>query len=212
MHLKRKEHFSSLLSVDCTAQDTKELFQPPFFLLLTLHWHPLLVQLGFAQALQFHPKVCLTYLVLLEYCEQWPGCSTPSKGAKWPLASTDASLGPWKVIPHAAIQAMGSASTDPKRYFSLDSVLCHGQDFGNSMGKSGEQYPTAHMGLRKALQAWHGSSSLHIFRPQKTPNFLQFSHFSTTTTYFPRQGGCYSLFSSPGQVFGNNWVFHERSE
>lgn len=61
---------SSPLSADYTAQDTKEFSQPYFFLLLTLQCHLLLVQLGFAQALQFHPKVCLTYPVLLEYCEQ----------------------------------------------------------------------------------------------------------------------------------------------
>lgn len=46
------------------------------------------MHLGFSQALQFHAKVCLTYLLLLEYCQQWPGGSTPSEGAKWSLAST----------------------------------------------------------------------------------------------------------------------------
>lgn len=91
-------------------------------------------------------------------------------------------------------------------------LLCHGQDLGNSMGKRGEQYPTVHMGLRKSLQAWRGPSSLHIIRPQKTSNCLQISHFSTTTTYLPRLGRCCSLVSSPGQVFGNNWVFHECPE
>lgn len=53
------------------------------------------MQLGFAQALQFHPKVCLTYLLLLEYCKQWLGGSTPSKGAKWSLASTEPVLTLW---------------------------------------------------------------------------------------------------------------------
>ena len=57
----------------------------------------LLLQLGLARGLQVQPKVCLTWLVLLEYCEPWAGCSTTSKGARPPLASTEASLGPWRV-------------------------------------------------------------------------------------------------------------------
>ena len=72
--------------------------------------------------------------------------------------------------PYTGARALGSAST--VGCFSLDSVLCHCRDLGNSIGKHGQQYPAAHMAMRRALRAWHGSSNLHVFRPQKTPNFL----------------------------------------
>lgn len=106
---------SSLLSTDCTAQDTEEFSQSLFLLLPPPQGCPLLVQLGPAQCLQVHPRVCLTWPVLLEYCEQWAGCSTPSKGARPPLASTEASLAPWGSFqhPYAGGQALGFASTGP---------------------------------------------------------------------------------------------------
>lgn len=53
--------------------------------------------------------------------------------------------------PYTGAQASGSASIGPAGCFTLDSVLCHGWDLGNSIGKCGQQYPTAHVGTRRAL-------------------------------------------------------------
>lgn len=106
----------------------------------------------------------------------------------WPAQRPVLAHGGFFQCPYTGARALSSASTGPAGCFSFDSVLCYGWGLGNSIGKHGQEWPTAHKAMRRALWAWHRSSNFHIFRPQKAPNFLHISHFSTRTMCFSQTG------------------------
>lgn len=179
------EVLCSLLTVQ---PKTQELPQPHFLLLPPPQGHHLLVQLGLAQGLQVHPK-SLPDLAGPPASSELGAADPPREPDRlWPARRPGLAHGGLFQHPDGGAWAPRSASTGPATCLSSNFALCHGRDLGNNGGKCGQQDPTVHMAMRRALWASHGSSKLHLFRPQTTPNFLHIPCFSTTTMCFPKTG------------------------